>query len=109
MLQEIETIHDGIWWKIIIEKANAIDSDFAFSEYETYANWTSLKNNGHQEERIYIFRRGDLLTNNNDYKSVVNKVHSKRYYAVAFELNHSRGFFKKKIASLLFNIGFKWW
>ena len=110
MLKEIEIMHVGIWWKIIIEKANEIDSDFAFSEYETYANWVSIKNNGHLEEPIYIFRRGDLLVKNNtDYKCIINKVYSKGYSAVAFEFNHSKGFFRTFFVWFLLNLGIKWW
>jgi hypothetical protein len=110
MLKEIEIIHYGIWWEIIIGKANEIDSDFAFSEYETYANWVSIKNHGHLEEPINIFRRGDFLTKNNtDYQSIVNKVNSMGYFAVAFEFNHTKGFFRKILAWFLLNLGIKWW
>ena len=110
LLQEITEIHHEVWWKVIVEIANKKSANGAFSEYETYANWYSIRRGPHTEIPIHIFRRGDLLLRHPaDYQRVVSEVESKGYDAVAFELNHRGGFYRRLGAWLLFKLAIKQW
>lgn len=110
MLSEIEALHHDDWWKVIINIANDISADGAFSEYETYANWFSLRHGPHFEVPIHIFRRGDLLVRSvTDYTRVIAEVESAGYDAVAFELNHRGGFLRRLGTRLLLKFAIKRW
>lgn len=110
MLSEIQGRHNNEWWKVIINIANDISADGAFSEYETYANWFSLRCGHHEEVPIHTFRRGDLLIRSEtDYSRVVDEVAAKGYDAVAFELNHSSGFFRRLGAWVVLKLAIKPW
>jgi hypothetical protein len=110
MLLEISERHHNVWWKVIVDIANDISADGAFSEYETYANWFSLRHGPHTEIPIHIFRRGDLLIGSAaDYPRVIAEVEAQGYDAVAFELNHSGGLLRRIGAWVLLNLAIKQW
>lgn len=110
MLFEIAELHHNEWWKVIVDIANDISADGAFSEYETYANWFSLRHGPHTEVPIHIFRRGDLLIRSlSDYTRVIAVVEAKGYEAVAFELNHRGGFLRRLGVRLLLKFSIKHW
>jgi hypothetical protein len=110
MLNDITQSHKQPWWQAIISIANQIAPPGAFSEYETYANWYSMSQGAHKEVPINIFRRGDLLVSaKTSYSRVVEKVNIKGYDAVAFELNHKKGFFRTFAAKLVLNFNLKPW
>jgi hypothetical protein len=110
MLSDIEQSHNQPWWRAIISIANLIEPSGAFSEYETYANWYSMIHGTHKEVPINIFRRADLLiSSNNSYSRVVEKLNIKGYDAVAFELNHKKGFYRKIAAKVVLNLNLKPW
>jgi Family of unknown function (DUF6492) len=110
MLLEISERHQKVWWRVIIDIANDIAANGAFSEYETYANWFSRNHGSHTEIPIHVFRRGDLLLDSKkDYIRVIDKVEAKGYDAVAFELHHSTGFIRKLGAMLFLKLAIKRW
>lgn len=111
MLSEIQELNNNKWWwEVIIDIANEISADGAFSEYETYANWFSLRHGHHIEVPIHMFRRGDLLIRSEaDYSRVVDEVATKGYDAVAFELNHRSGFLRQLGAWMVLKLAIKLW
>ena len=110
MLSEINMRHGKEWWKVIVDKANDIPVNGAFSEYETYANWISLRQGTHLEVPIHLFRRGDLLVNSKaDYTRLIKEIESHGYDGVAFELHHRNGFFLKIGAWFALKLGLKLW
>ncbi len=110
MLSEIQERYNEKWWQVIISIANEIATDAAFSEYETYANWYSLRHGHHTEVPIHIFRRGDLLVRSEtDYSRIVEEAEAKGYDAVAFELNHSSSFFRRFGAWVMLKFAIRWW
>lgn len=110
MLFEIQERHNNTWWKVIVDIANNISADGAFSEYETYANWFSLRNGHHTEVPITIFRRGDLLARSaSDFARVVGEVEAKGYDAVAFELNHRGGVLRRLGGRMVLKLAIKLW
>jgi hypothetical protein len=110
MLSEIQLKFQNSWWIALVDVANTIKIDTAFSEYETYANWCALGNGRHIETPIHIFRRGDLLINSeSDYAKVVNEVESKGYDAVAFEMNHQNSFVRRVGARVVLMLAFRNW
>jgi hypothetical protein len=110
MLLDISGCNSQAWWTAITDTANELAGEGTFSEYETYANWYSLRHGPHVEFPINIFRRGDLLvTSSNDYHHVVADVEAQGYDAVTFELNHHGGRLRRLVARLLLRFSIKRW
>jgi hypothetical protein len=110
MLSEIQLNFQKDWWVALVDVANTIQTDTAFSEYETYANWCALSNVRCIETPIHIFRRGDLLLKSeSDYAKVVNEVESKGYDAVAFEMNHHSDFLRRLGARVVLKLSIRNW
>ena len=60
MIYKIEKIKDEKWYLYLIGQINDSFDVRAFSEYETYANFSFYFHN-HKVENLKIFRRGDLI------------------------------------------------
>jgi hypothetical protein len=110
MLVEICERHSKSWWLAIISIANGIHAECAFSEYETYANWVSLRHGCHTEVPIHIFWRGDLLLRSRtDHYRVLREVEKRGYDAVAFEMQHRRGIIRQLGARFILNFSIRRW
>ena len=110
MLAQIEKRHGQLWWRAILEVANGIAIETAFSEYETYANWYAAETGQHVEIPINMFRRGDLLLKHpSDYQRVLSATSRKGYDAVAFELNHRSSSLHRIGMRAVLHLGLKVW
>lgn len=110
MLSMAEERHGRPWWQSVIDIANGIQADAAFSEYETYANWYAAEFGRFTEVPIDMFRRADLLLRNDgDHARVLEAIRIKRYDAAAFELHHRSSWARRVTVRAVFGLGLRAW
>jgi hypothetical protein len=113
MIQRIQDQNSLRYDCAILQLCAKKPSFYAFSEYETYANWVALQHGGaFTADKFKFFRRGDLLCQNlskGALLSVVTNASIKGYSSIAFESNHKSSFLKILFARLLYFFSLSIW
>jgi hypothetical protein len=87
MIYNIEKIKDEKWYLYLIGQINDSHDLRAFSEYETYANY-SFHFHGHQVQNLKIFRRGDLINLYLSKDSILKLFKNTSFDIIGFEISH---------------------
>ena len=88
MIYKIEKIKDEKWYLYLISQINDSYDIRAFSEYETYANYSYYFHN-HQVQNLKIFRRGDLINLYLSKDSILKLFKNTSFDIIAFEISHN--------------------
>ena len=87
MIYNIEKIKDEKWYLYLIRQINESNDIRAFSEYETYANY-SFHFHGHQVQNLKIFRRGDLINLYLSKDLILRLFKNTSFDIIGFEISH---------------------
>ena len=88
MIYKIENIKDEKWYLYLIGQINDSFDVRAFSEYETYANYSFYFHN-HQLQNLKIFRRGDLINLYLSKDSILKLFKNTSFDIIGFEISHN--------------------
>jgi|AACY02.10.fsa_nt_gi hypothetical protein len=88
MIHKIEKIKDEKWYLYLIDQINHSHDIRAFSEYETYANYSFYFHN-HELKSLKIFRRGDLINLYLSKDSILKLFKNTSFDIIGFEISHN--------------------
>jgi hypothetical protein len=88
------------WFQIILESINKAEPLFAFSEYETYANY-KFNNKKTTLKTLRIFRRADLFMDFYSFEKIIKVANIYKLDLLSFEDGHNKSFLKKVIVFLM--------
>jgi hypothetical protein len=96
MLDIIQGNQENKWFEVILDNVNKSKSPFAFSEYETYANYKHNIKFPEQKD-LKIFRRADLFLSFYSFKKIIEIGKIFKFDLISFEEDHNRSLSKKII------------